>query len=209
MLLVLCRGVSLFRRWLSTKGQGGPQYADAGRVEDFRDSMRRLDRRALLDRHAQHTAHCSTCSKVGCHSCCAAPSACSLGCCWACTTFKGIGEAAWWVHPWPLIGSARRCQSMLCYLLVATSHRQAAAWCAVALCRQGCDACNSLFGCMSLHLQGASWSVAGPRPPQSMPTADEQPSAVPPCHPQVTSESFWPPMPCQNWWQAPRWHQLA
>eukprot|EP00891_Asterochloris_glomerata_P008644 jgi/Astpho2/8644/Aster-05119 len=58
------RGVSLFRRWLSTKGQGGPQYADAGHVENFRDHMGRLDRRALLDRHAQHTAHCSTCSKA-------------------------------------------------------------------------------------------------------------------------------------------------
>ena len=65
--MVLCRGVSLFRRWLSTRGQGGPQYADAnaGHVEKFRDSMGRLDRRVLLDRHAQHTAHCSTCSKVG------------------------------------------------------------------------------------------------------------------------------------------------
>ena len=53
-----------WRKWLAEKGGGGPDYANTERPEPYRANSGRLDRRALLDRHSQHTANCSACSKV-------------------------------------------------------------------------------------------------------------------------------------------------
>ena len=59
------RGVVAWRRWLTQKAGGGPEYAGGGAVGDpFRDSLGKLRRRELLDRHSQHTQHCAACSQV-------------------------------------------------------------------------------------------------------------------------------------------------
>ncbi len=57
-----------WRRWLTQKAGGGPVYPDAPAVDPFRDSLGKLHRRELLDRHHQHTQHCAACSKVGSNS---------------------------------------------------------------------------------------------------------------------------------------------
>ena len=56
---VLCvwrRMVLEFRRWLDSRGGGGPTPGDPGPLLD--------DRHALLDRWEQHTKHCPSCLKV-------------------------------------------------------------------------------------------------------------------------------------------------
>ncbi|CAL8469852.1 g9394 [Coccomyxa elongata] len=58
------RGVMAWRRWLVTKAGGGPVYPDTPAVDPFRDSLGKLRRRELLDRHHQHTQHCAACSKA-------------------------------------------------------------------------------------------------------------------------------------------------
>jgi hypothetical protein len=58
------RGVAMFRRWLSTKGSGGPPYADEGHIETVRNAIGQLDRQTLLNRYTQHTANCKSCTKA-------------------------------------------------------------------------------------------------------------------------------------------------
>ncbi|EIE25673.1 hypothetical protein COCSUDRAFT_39968 [Coccomyxa subellipsoidea C-169] len=58
------RGVMAWRRWLTQKAGGGPVYPDTPAVDPFRDSLGKLHRRELLDRHHQHTQHCAACSKA-------------------------------------------------------------------------------------------------------------------------------------------------
>ena len=61
----MCRGVVAWRRWLTQKAGGGPEYAAGGAVGDpYRNSLGKLQRRELLDRYSQHTQHCATCSQV-------------------------------------------------------------------------------------------------------------------------------------------------
>eukprot|EP00891_Asterochloris_glomerata_P003758 jgi/Astpho2/3758/fgenesh1_pg.00060_%23_58_t len=57
------RGSSAFRRWWETTGGGGPRYQGAGAVaEPLRHPVSGLpDRETILNRHAQHTSHCSAC----------------------------------------------------------------------------------------------------------------------------------------------------
>ena len=59
-----CRGVMAWRKWLAEKGSGGPDYEGSMCGEAYRADSGRLDRRALLDRHTQHTANCKACSQV-------------------------------------------------------------------------------------------------------------------------------------------------
>ena len=63
-----CRGSSAFRRWWETTGGGGPRYQGAGAVaEPLRHPVSGLpDRVTILNRHAQHTSHCSACQAVSC-----------------------------------------------------------------------------------------------------------------------------------------------
>lgn len=63
--LLWSRGVMAWRRWLTTKANGGPVYPIEDRLADpFRDSLGKLRRRELLDRYTQHTQHCAACSRV-------------------------------------------------------------------------------------------------------------------------------------------------
>ena len=52
------RFVAEWRRWLDGRGAGGPTKGEPGPLLE--------DRRALLDRYAQHTRHCGHCLKAGC-----------------------------------------------------------------------------------------------------------------------------------------------
>ena len=63
-----CRGSSAFRRWWETTGGGGPRYQGASAVaEPLRHPVSGLpDRETILNRHAQHTSHCSACQAVSC-----------------------------------------------------------------------------------------------------------------------------------------------
>ena len=58
MLILKCcaRMVLEFRRWLDSRGGGGPTPGDPGPILD--------DRQKLLDRWEQHTKHCPSCLQV-------------------------------------------------------------------------------------------------------------------------------------------------
>ena len=58
------RGVSLWIKWLVNEAGGGPSYGPDTVHQSMWDDSGRLKRRQLLDRHSQHTAHCSSCSEV-------------------------------------------------------------------------------------------------------------------------------------------------
>ena len=53
-----------WRKWLAEKGDSGPHYEGGECAESYRADSGRLDRRALLDRHTQHTVNCKACSQV-------------------------------------------------------------------------------------------------------------------------------------------------
>ena len=50
------RTVTELRKWLDTRGQGGPTPGHPGPILE--------DRRVLLDRYEQHVKHCKACQKV-------------------------------------------------------------------------------------------------------------------------------------------------
>ena len=58
MCCVVLRTVAEFRRWLDTRGEGGPSPGHPGPILE--------DRRMLLDRYEQHVKHCTACKKVIC-----------------------------------------------------------------------------------------------------------------------------------------------
>ncbi|KAL3146814.1 hypothetical protein ABBQ38_014791 [Trebouxia sp. C0009 RCD-2024] len=57
------KGVSIWHRWIETKGGGGPKYADNAPPQTFKTALGTLDRAALLDR-ASHVRNCTACTKA-------------------------------------------------------------------------------------------------------------------------------------------------
>ena len=95
-----CRGSTAFRRWWATAGGGGPQYAD-NMLIDHRPADDPNRRHELLDRFAQHTRHCSSCSKVQHHF----EASENVG------TYCGAGSPCCCVKPSDFFVSARWCSS--------------------------------------------------------------------------------------------------